>query len=178
VELNNEWQKLQRPPLRVRIGLNTGDMVVGNMGATGKFAYTVIGDSVNLASRLEGANREYRTGIMVSHRTYELVRAQIVGRELDRIAVKGRKEPVRVYELLTMIEEEAVDGLNEFLKHYAEGMTHYFERRWQDAGAGFEAALQLRPGDYPTQLHLERIKTYLQSPPPADWDGVFVMKTK
>jgi adenylate cyclase len=178
VDLNDAWRKLQRPPLRVRIGLNTGDMVVGNMGATGKFAYTVIGDSVNLASRLEGANREYRTGIMVSHRTYELVREKILGRELDRIAVKGRTEPVRVYELLMMRDEKGAEQLNDFLNRYAEAMAHYFERRWLEAGKSFEAALALRPDDYPAQLHLERITTYLQHPPPDNWNGIFVMKTK
>ncbi len=129
VQLNEEWKKLERPPLRVRIGLNTGDMVVGNMGAIGKFAYTVIGDSVNLASRLEGANREYRTGIMVADRTYELVREEILGRELDRITVKGRREPVRVYELLGMKKDETTDELERFLAHYSEGMTGYFSRR-------------------------------------------------
>ena len=178
VQLNEEWKKLERPPLHVRIGLNTGDMVVGNMGAIGKFAYTVIGDSVNLASRLEGANREYRTGIMVAHRTYELVREEILGRELDRIAVKGRGEPVRVYELLGMKKDETTDELERFLAHYADGMTGYFSRRWPEACTAFEAALALRPEDYPTRLHLERIHTYQEQPPPENWDGVFVMKTK
>ncbi len=178
VQLNAEWRKLKRPPLHIRIGLNTGDMVVGNMGATGKFAYTVIGDSVNLASRLEGANREYRTGIMVTHRTYELVKKEIVGRELDRIAVRGRHEPVRVYELLGMKGEETTDALEHFLTYYAEGMAAYFSRHWQEACTAFEAALAIQPDDYPTQLHLERVHTYRRQPPPDDWDGVFVMKTK
>jgi len=178
VQLNDEWKARNRPPLRVRIGLNTGDMVVGNMGAVGKFAYTVIGDSVNLASRLEGANREYRTGIMVADRTYELIREEILGRELDRIAVKGRGEPVRVYELLGMKKDETTDELERFLAHYTEGMTGYFSRRWPEACTAFEAALAVRPDDYPTQLHLERIHAYQQQPPPEHWDGVFVMKTK
>jgi adenylate cyclase len=178
VQLNEEWQKLERPPLHVRIGLNTGDMVVGNMGAIGKFAYTVIGDSVNLASRLEGANREYRTGIMVADRTYELVKEEILGRELDRIGVKGRREPVRVYELLGMKKDETTEELGRFLAHYAEGMAEYFSRRWPQACSAFEAALALRPDDYPTQLHIDRIHTYQNHPPPDNWDGVFVMKTK
>ncbi len=177
-EINVEWKKLDRSPLRVRIGLNTGEMVVGNMGAIGKFAYTVIGDSVNLASRLEGANKEYRTGIMVSHRTYELVRDRILGRELDRIAVKGRSEPVRVYELLGVRAEVMSPAIEQFLAHYEEGMVCSFSRRWTEAIAAFEAALALLPQDYPSQLHLNRIHDYQQSPPPDDWDGVFVMKSK
>lgn len=178
VQLNAEWTKLGRLPLRVRIGLNTGEMVVGNMGAVGKFAYTVIGDSVNLASRLEGANREYGTGIMVSHRTFELVSDRIFGRELDRIAVKGRREPVQVYELMGMKETDSAAELEQFLGYFAEGVAGYFSRRWTDAGKAFEAALALRPDDYPARLHLERIRAYQQQPPADDWDGVFVMKTK
>jgi len=92
------------------------------MGSSGKFAYTVIGDTVNLASRLEGANKEYRSTIMVSRRTYELVREEILGRELDVIAVKGRSEAVEVYELLAPREELTEPAFHAFLSVYEEGM--------------------------------------------------------
>jgi adenylate cyclase len=178
VGMNQTWKEQHRPAIRIRIGINTGEMVVGNMGAVGKFAYTVIGDSVNLASRLEGANREYHTGIMVSERTYTLVRDEILGRELDRIGVMGRSEPVTTYELLGPAGPDIPADLREFLAHYEEGKRLYYGRDWQGARTAFEAALRLRPDDYPTLLHLQRAEAYMQTPPPDNWNGVFVMQSK
>lgn len=178
LELNNAWTEAGRPRIRIRIGLNTGEMVVGNMGAAGKFAYTVIGDSVNLASRLEGANREYRTGIMVSQRTYELVKDRIFGRELDRITVKGRNEPVTVFELLCSRDHPQADETERFLERYSVGLTSYHTRRWAEGLLAFAEALQLRPDDYTTQLHIKRIQAYQVTPPPDNWNGVFVLTSK
>ncbi len=161
--LNTQWEALGRPTFRMRIGVNTGEMVVGNMGSAGKFTYTVIGDSVNLASRLEGANKEYRTMIMVSRRTYELVCHEILGRELDVIKVKGRSEPVGVYELIGPRAEVSDPALNEFLGVYAQGMQHYHARRWEQAREAFARALALRPSDYPARLHLERAAAFAGS---------------
>ncbi len=177
-DMNAAWHEKQRPAIRIRIGINTGEMVVGNMGAVGKFAYTVIGDSVNLASRLEGANREYRSGIMVSERTYQLVRGEICGRELDRLAVIGRDEHVTTYELLCPTGQPLTPKIQEFLDLYADGKKLYYAREWRDAQRAFEAALGLLPGDYPCLLHLERIRAYMQTPPPENWDGVCVLTSK
>jgi len=177
-EMNARWQDEGKPPLRIRVGVNTGPMIVGNMGATGKFNYTVIGDSVNLASRLEGANKEYHTGLMVSEATYRLVCDRIVGRELGRIAVKGRSAPVTTYELIALTEDAASVHLREFLSRYADAMTLYYARKWNPSARLFRQALRLRPGDYPTQLHLAHIKSFQIQPPPPDWDGVLVMQTK
>jgi adenylate cyclase len=176
--LNSAARNHERPTIRIRIGINTGEMVVGNMGAVGKFAYTVIGDSVNLASRLEGANKEYRTGIMVSERTYDLVRDHILGRRLDRIAVRGRTQTVSTYELLRRRETQPDDSLTRFLARYEEGMMLYYERKWAKARAAFEEALSHRPDDFPTLIHIERTRTYEVTPPPEEWDGVFVMTSK
>jgi adenylate cyclase len=173
------WKEQGKPMLNMRIGINTGEMVVGNLGGMGKFDYTVIGDSVNLASRLEGANKQYKTGIMVSERTYELVKDRIIGRELDLNAVKGRTAPLTIFELLKPAAAAALDGtLEEFLSTYHEGFRYYRERRWADAKRKFEDALRLRSGDYPSLLYIERSSHYAANPPPADWNGVFVMKTK
>lgn len=176
--MNDTWQLQRRPVLKTRIGINTGDMVVGNMGASGRFAYTVIGDSVNLASRLEGANKEYRTGLMVSQRTYDLVRHRILGRELDRIAVKGRSEPVTTFELLQMIDDPVDSGLRTFLERYTAGMAAYRNREWSQARGSFEQALQLLPDDYPARLYIERAAAYELHPPPDDWNGIFILKSK
>jgi len=178
VELRESWGRSGKPILNVRIGINTGEMTVGNMGGKRKFDYTVIGDSVNLASRLEGANKIYRTSIMVGERTYELVKETVLGRELDRITVKGRSEPVKIHELLNARDGSAHGVLEQFLVNYSSGLELYRKREWTAAQQMFRQALQLRPEDYPSQLYIERITFYEKNPPPPDWNGVFVMTTK
>lgn len=177
-ELRVNWQAERKPLVHTRIGINTGEMVVGNFGGAGKFDYTVIGDSVNIASRLEGANKFYRTGIIVSQATYDLVKHRIVGRELDVITVKGRAEPLRIFELLQPVDAEADASFSKFLAFYSEGMHCYRERRWRQAMSNFQAALSLRTDDYPTTIHLERARQYVQYPPPPDWNGVVELMTK
>lgn len=176
--IRKQWRDEGKPMLHVRIGINTGDMVVGNMGGIGKFDYTVIGDSVNIASRLEGANKVYRTGIMVSEATYERVKNEIVGRELDLIAVKGRSEPLRTFELLQRLDGTLDPSLERFLALYSAGLCLYRNRQWDEAIPKFLQALQLRPSDYPTQLHLERAKQFKLTPPPPEWNGVVDLTTK
>ncbi len=176
--LRTRWSAQGKPALSTRIGINTGEMVVGNFGGTGKFDYTVIGDGVNIASRLEGANKFYRTGIVVSQTTFDLVKDRIAGRELDLITVKGRTEPLRIFELLQEMDEGFDAQRAKFLSYYAEGIHCYRERRWKDALLNFNAALALQPNDYPTLLHLERATHYKLNPPPKDWNGVFELTTK
>ena len=178
VELHKEWEGGSKPRFRTRIGINTGEMVVGNMGGAEKVNYTVIGDSVNLASRLEGANKEYGTSIMVSHTTYEMVKHKILGRSLDTIAVKGRAEPVTVYELIQLREKPLAPEYEKFLECYAAADLLYRQRKWSEAIREFERALAVRPQDRPAKIYIERARIYASSPPPADWNGVFVMKTK
>jgi len=176
--IRERWREEGKPMLHVRIGINTGEVVVGNMGGTGKFDYTVIGDGVNIASRLEGANKLYRTTIMVSEATYERVKDRIVGRELDLIAVKGRSEPLRTYELLQRRDGALAPSLQRFLELYAAGLCRYRNRQWDEAIASFREALALQPEDYPTHLHLERAQYFKLHPPPPDWDGVVELTTK
>jgi len=173
-----KWKKEGRPGLEVRIGINTGVMIVGNMGGKDRFDYTVIGDSVNLASRLEGANKQYGSNIMISDFTYQHVKGQVVVRELDLIQVKGKTEPVKVWELLGTTDMPMSDNQKQSLEIYHEGLRLYRERSWQEAIAYFQQAKQLDPTCHVADIYEQRANLYQINPPPAEWNGVFVMTTK
>lgn len=177
-DMRNRWKGEGKPLLNVRIGINSGEMIVGNMGGRDRFDYTVIGDSVNLGARLEGANKQYRTNLMISQSTYDLVRDHVVVRELDMLVVAGKTEPMRVYELLAMTQGALRADRVAFLEHYASGLRLYRHREWNEALQQFQRALKLSPEDYPTQMYIERTHIYHSSPPPDDWNGNFIMRTK
>lgn len=177
-DLRRRWQSEGKPLLRARIGINTGEMVVGNMGGVEKFDYTVIGDSVNIASRLEGANKVYRTSIMISETTYHAVKQHFLCRELDLISVKGRSEPLRTFEVLQKLDGPLDASLHEFLARYAEGLRSYRSQQWDAAETKFRQALALRSNDHPSAIHLERTLHFKLNPPPDDWNGVFELTTK
>jgi adenylate cyclase len=171
--LNEQWSRRGLPPLRTRIGINTGTVVAGNMGTTTIFNYTVLGDCVNLASRLEGVNKQYGTLIVVGEDTWKLVHASFEGRELDWIRVKGRLTPVAIYELVG--ERGQVSAPQRVvLGHYANGLALYRAQRWSDALVAFETALQVDPDDGPSRTLAARCAGYVRQPP-SDWDGVHVM---
>ncbi len=176
--LRPKWKKEGRPALEVRIGVNTGTMIVGNMGGHDRFDYTVIGDSVNLASRLEGANKQYGSRIMISDFTYQHVKGQVTVRELDLIQVKGKTEPVKVWELLGTSDMSMNENQKQSLEIYHEGLRLYRERSWQEAIAYFQQAKQLDPTCRVSEIYEQRANLYQLNPPPANWTGVFVMTTK
>ena len=176
--LREKWKQEGKPHLEVRIGINTGDMVVGNMGGVGRFDYTVMGDSVNLGSRLEGANKQYHTFIMISERTHELVKKHVISRELDLLIVKGKTKPIKVYELLGLVQDTIPPEKIELLEWYQKGLQQHRNREWKEAIQSHEKALTIDPDDYPTKIYIERSKLYELNPPPDDWDGVFVLKSK
>jgi adenylate cyclase len=176
--LRPKWKKAGRPALEVRIGVNTGTMIVGNMGGRDRFDYTVIGDSVNLASRLEGANKQYGSNIMISDFTYQHVKGRVMVRELDLIQVKGKTAPVKVWELLGMADMQMTENQKQSLAIYHEGLRLYRERNWQEAIAYFQQAKQLDPDCRVSEIYEQRANLYQLNPPPADWTGVFVMTTK
>jgi adenylate cyclase len=176
--LRPKWKKEGRPGLEVRIGINSGTMIVGNMGGRDRFDYTVIGDSVNLASRLEGANKQYGSNIMISDFTFQHVKERVKVRELDLIQVKGKTEPVKVWELLGTADMQMTDNQKQSLEIYHEGLRLYRERNWQEAIAYFQQARQLDPACRVSEIYEQRASLYQLSPPPPDWTGVFVMTTK
>lgn len=175
--LQKKWAAEGRPVLNIGVGVNSGDMVVGNMGSQMRFDYTVMGDSVNLGSRLEGINKEYGTNIVISEFTHAVVKDALVCRELDAVRVKGKKLPVKIYELLA--RKRGGGDVPVFVGFFEEALEKYRRGAWDEAIAGFQTVLQERPGDPPAELYLERCRVLKENPPPAGaWDGVFTMMTK
>jgi adenylate cyclase len=177
-ELRRKWKKEGRPELVARCGINTGSVIAGNMGGKDRFDYTVIGDPVNLASRLEGANKQYESFIMISEFTHKLVHKHVTVRELDLIQVKGKNEPVKVYELMGRQDMTLTAEQRQSLDIYHEGLKLYRGRQFDEAIAYMEQAVQLDPSCHAARIYAERANLYKIAPPPADWNGVFVMKTK
>ncbi len=178
VGLRKKWLAEKRPPFEVRIGLNTGEMIAGNIGGENRFNYTIVGDPANLASRLEGANKMYGTKIMIGEETYNLAKAKVIARELDFLRVKGKSRPVRVYELLARRSDGFAESLNTAFTHFARGLELYRLQEWQKAIAEFRRVLEFKPDDGPAKEFLRRCDIFMQSPRPPKWDGVFEMRTK
>jgi adenylate cyclase len=178
-ELNKYFlkEKMSSVPLFTRIGINTGDMVVGNMGTPKKMDYTIMGNAVNLAARLEGVNKQYGTGILVSEDTYKSGGDNITARILDRVRVVGINTPVRLYEL---IEEKSMTDSNiiEALEIFQTGLDVFEKREWVRAQKFFKKVLDILSEDGPSKRYIDRCKEYMQKAPPKEWDGVFNLSMK
>jgi adenylate cyclase len=164
------------PTLRVRMGLATGEAIVGTIGSATSKSFTVIGDTVNLASRLEGANEIYGTKIIIMEETLREAQEKVECRELDLITVVGKSEPVRIYELLGTTGA-LTPGEAELSDEFGKGLAAYRAREWDAAERQFRRCLELRPEDAPSILYIERIATFRKEPPPA-WDGVWHLTKK
>jgi adenylate cyclase len=171
--LNAEWAAIGRAPLRARTGINSGPMLVGNLGSRYRFAYGVLGDQVNLGSRLEGLNRLYGTEILVGEATALLAAPSFLFRELDVVRVKGKEQAVRVHELLACSGAALADPQRDALALYAAALQAYRQLRWDDALALFEQALAAWPDDGPSRTMAQRCRAYRLTPPPEPWDGAF-----
>ena len=139
--------------------------------------YTMMGDPVNIAARLEGANKQYQTYTMISEFTYQQAKDAIETRELDSIRVMGKKQPVGIYELLGR-KGSMDETIRRILPFYQEGLKYYKSQRWEQAITAFEKVLNINEDDGPSMTYFERCITFQTHPPPRGWDGVFVMTSK
>jgi adenylate cyclase len=167
--MNARRRAAAQPELRLGVGIASGEVVAGTIGSPKRMDYTVIGDSVNLAARLEAITKVYRVGVVVCEDTAATVEGVHELRELDTIRVRGRQRPSRIFQVLT--QDAPVNAVA--LAAYRKGRKALDARRWKEAQAAFEAAVAADPTDRPSALMLERARILARRPPPSDWDGVW-----
>ncbi len=176
-ELRTKWKELNKPELKVRIGLCTGPAVVGNMGSKNRMDYTMMGDTVNTAARLEGVNKIYGIYTLISETTYESGGKGFLTRKIDSIKVVGKKEPISIYELMDFLGDHN-EKKQRIVSLYSKGLNAYRDRHWEKAIEFFKDVLEVAPDDGPSITMLARCKEFILNPPEKDWDGSFSMTTK
>jgi adenylate cyclase len=178
----NTWNQARtgegKPPVNMGIGLNTDVVVSGNIGSRKRMDFTIIGDGVNLASRLEGACKQYSARILLSEFTYRKLRGTYRAREIDSVVVKGKTQPVGVYEILDYHGEDSFPNLMDVVNQFKDGLAKYRQGRWDPAIAAFREALRLNPHDKVSTMYVERCEYLKAHPPGAAWNGVWVMTEK
>ncbi len=175
-ELNRKWVSEGKQPMDIGIGINTGPMMVGNMGSEQRFDFTAMGDAVNLSSRLEGANKSYKTSIIISESTHEQIKGKFTCMELDLVRVKGRTKPIKIYSLVGY--GDLTDIKSDIVNQFNNAVNLYRNRNWAEAMRIFENITALDPDMYAARIYIERCNELKENPPPEEWDGVFVMTTK
>ncbi len=176
--LFNERNKAEGlPHLKMRIGISTGTVFVGNIGSDDRLNYTAVGDTVNLASRLEGTNKIYKTWILISDKTAAGIRGQILTRPVDKVAVKGKANAILIHEVLAKKEKETPE-LRKIIDLTMLGFEHYLAQRFQQAIDCFTQILGFNKGDHLALFYIERCKGFLVFPPSSDWDGTYVSTSK
>jgi len=176
-ELREKWAAEKNLIIRMRIGLCSGPAVVGNMGSKNRMDYTMMGDTVNTASRLEGVNKVYGTYVLISESTYEGAKDHVTARELDAINVVGKAVPVKIYELVGY-KGKVDDQMMRTIAFYEQGLSAYRQWQWDAAVDLFQKALEITEGDGPSQTMIGRCQAYKMDPPGPDWNGAYIMRTK
>jgi adenylate cyclase len=162
---------------KIGMGINTGEMIVGNTGGKVHTDYTVLGDSVNLASRLESLTKMYGVDIILSQATVDELDGRVLVRRLDKVAVKGKREPVTIYEAVALMKEASMEQ-KEFVRAYEGALDDYFGRRFEMAVDKCERLLERYPDDLSIKLLAERARSFIGHPPSHDWDGRWVYTEK
>ena len=167
-----------KKPVNIGIGLNTDDVVSGNIGSKKQMNFTIIGDGVNLAARLESACKQYAARILISEFTYKKLRGTYRTREIDLVVVKGKTRPVAVYEVLDYHDVETFPHLQDVVNQFNDGVAEYRVGKWDAAIAAFRKCLELNPHDKLSEIYIERCEKLKFDPPEGEWDGVWVMDEK
>lgn len=173
--MQEEMKKMGVEHFNARIGVNTGEMVVGNMGSDMRFNYTVLGDNVNLGSRLEGINKQYDTGVMIAESTYQAVKGRVVARRIDTVVVKGKKKGVNIYELLGIGDPTGQEA--DLIEQFEAARKLYEKGEFKKAHTQFEHLAGMYPDDGPTKIYLNRCQEFIDHPP-TQWEGIYRLTNK
>ncbi|MBN1153548.1 CHASE2 domain-containing protein [candidate division KSB1 bacterium] len=177
-ELQEKWKRDDLPKFQMQIGIDSGHLILGNIGGAYRFDYTAIGDTVNVAHRLEAANKMYNTKIIISESTFKLVQDMFWVRELDYVRVKGNKKAIKIFELIGHKSELIDQVRSSGFEYFLQGLSYYRQRDWVKAFNYFYKAVQLIPDDGPSIEFLRRCKIFIEQPRPEDWDGVYNLRSR
>lgn len=177
-ELNKEWLRKNQPEFKTQIGLHCGETIVGNIGSSERLNYTAVGDTVNITSRLVGANKLYGTSILVTDAIYPNLKNDFILRRIDKVTFKGKADAITLYELISEKNEPLGFDIEMYTRYFDQGYSAYLKKDWQKAITYFESCLEIYPNDKVAPVFINRCHDFLVKPPGSDWDGVWHMMEK